>query len=105
MVHIHRRKKTPVGCNERLARSGSCREGVRGVVGTMNAVRSRPNWLATVQLGRKQTQSRVCTQGLRYTVVGGLLWRYDGHFSELLSRVCLMMFILRDHKYVVSKLV
>ena len=36
MVHIHHRKKTPGGCIERLARSGSCRESVRGVVGTMN---------------------------------------------------------------------
>ena len=29
----------------------------------MNAARSRPDWLATVQSGRKQTQSRVCTPG------------------------------------------
>ena len=65
MVHIHHRKKTPGGCTERLARSGSCRESVRGVVGTMNAARSRPDWLATVQSGRKQAQSRVCTPGLR----------------------------------------
>ena len=50
---------------ERLARSGSCRESVRGVVGTMNAARSRHDWLATVQSGRKQTQSRVCTPGFK----------------------------------------
>ena len=36
-----------------------------GVVGTMNAARSRPDWLATVQSGRKQVQSRVCTPGLK----------------------------------------
>ena len=63
MVHIHHRKKTSGGCIDRLARSGSGRESVRGVVGTMNAARSRPDWLATVQSGRKQAQSRVCTPG------------------------------------------
>ena len=61
MVHIHHRKKTPGGCIERLARAGSCRDSVRGVVGTMNAAWSRPDWLATVQSSRKQAQSRVCT--------------------------------------------
>ena len=65
MVHIHYRKKTPGGCIERVARSGSCRDSVRGVVGTMNAARSRPDWLATVQSGHKQAQSRVCTPGFR----------------------------------------
>ena len=70
MVHIHHRKKTPGGCIDRLARSGSCRrESVRGVVGTMNAAWSRPDWLATVQSGRKQVQSRVCTPGLRIPVL------------------------------------
>ena len=59
MVHIHHRKKTPGGCIDRLARYGSCRESVRGVLGTMNAARSRPDWIATVQSGRKQAQSRV----------------------------------------------
>ena len=39
---------------------GLGRDGVRGVVGTMNAAQSRPDWLATVQSGRKQAQSRVC---------------------------------------------
>ena len=63
MVHIHHQKKTPGGCIERVARCGSGRDNVRGVVGTMNAVRSRPDWLATVQSGRKQVQSRVCTPG------------------------------------------
>ena len=63
MVHIHHRKKTSGGCIERLARSGSCRDSVRGVVGTMNAARWRPDWLATVQSGRKQAQSRMCTPG------------------------------------------
>ena len=48
-------------CIERVARCGSG----RGVVGTMNAARSRPDWLATVQSGRKQVQSRVCTPGFR----------------------------------------
>ena len=43
--------------------SGSCRDSVRGVVGTMNAARSRPDWFAIVQTGRKQAQSRVCTPG------------------------------------------
>ena len=47
-------------CIESVARCGSG----RGVVGTMNAARSRPDWLATVQSGRKQVQSRVCTPGL-----------------------------------------
>ena len=56
----------PGGCLERVARSGSCRESVRGVVGTMNAVRSRPDWLATVQCGCTQAQRRVCTPGLNF---------------------------------------
>ena len=56
MVHIH--------CLERAARSGSGRDSVRGSVGAMNAELSRPDWLATVQSGRKQAQSRVCTPGL-----------------------------------------
>ena len=30
----------------------------------MNAARSRPDWLATVQSDRKQAQSRVCTPGI-----------------------------------------
>ena len=51
----------------RVSRSGSCRDSVRGVVGTMNAARSRPYWLATVQSGRKQAQSRVCTPGFTRT--------------------------------------
>ena len=42
---------------------------VRGVVGTMNAARSRPDWLATVQSGRKQVQSRVCTPGFSLSVL------------------------------------
>ena len=50
-----------ISCIERVARCGSG----RGVVGTMNAARSRPDWLATVQSGRKQVQSRVCTPGLK----------------------------------------
>ena len=57
---------------EILARSGSCRESARGVVGTMNAARSRPDLLATVQSGRKQAQSRVCTPGLRGCSCGSL---------------------------------
>ena len=64
MVHKHHQKKTPGGCIERVARCGSGGDNVRGVVGTMNAARSRPDWLATVQSGRKQVQSRVCTPGL-----------------------------------------
>ena len=52
-----------ISCIERVARCGSGRDNVRGVVGTMNAARSRPDWLATVQSGRKQVQSRVCTPG------------------------------------------
>ena len=63
MVHVHHRKKTPGGCIERVSRCGSGRDNVRGVVETMNAARSRPDWLATVQSGRKQVQSRVCTPG------------------------------------------
>ena len=35
------------------------------VVGAMDAELSRPDWLATVQSGRKQVQSRVCTPSLR----------------------------------------
>ena len=50
---------------EIVARSGSCRESVRGSVGAMNAELSRPDGHATVQSGRKQTQSRICTPGLR----------------------------------------
>ena len=37
------------------------------VVGAMDAELSRPDWLATVQSGRKQVQSRVCTPGLTST--------------------------------------
>ena len=48
-----------ISCLERAARSGSG----RGSVGAMNAELSRPDWLATVQSGRKQAQSRVCTPG------------------------------------------
>ena len=50
-----------ISCIERVARCGSGRD----VVGTMNAARSRPDWLATVQSVRKQVQSRVCTPGFR----------------------------------------
>ena len=50
-----------ISCLERVARSGSGRESVRGLVGAMDAELSRPDWLATVQSGRKQVQSRVCT--------------------------------------------
>ena len=57
MVHTHHQKKTLGGCTERVARCGSGRYNVRGVVGTMNAARSRPDWLATIQSGRKQVQS------------------------------------------------
>ena len=52
-----------ISCLERAARSGSGRDSVRGSVGAMNAELSRPDWLATVQSGRKQAQSRVCTPG------------------------------------------
>ena len=34
-------------------------------VGAMDAELSRPDWLATVQSGRKQVQSRVCTPSFR----------------------------------------
>ena len=54
MVHIDHRKKTQGGCLERVARSRSCRDSVRGSVGAMNAKLSRPDLLATVQSGRKQ---------------------------------------------------
>ena len=54
MVHIYHRKKTPSSCLERIARSGSCRDSVRGSVGAMNAELSRPDLLVTVQSGRKQ---------------------------------------------------
>ena len=65
MVHTLHGNKTPGGCIGRVARSGSCRDSVRGVVETMSAELSRPDLLATVQSGRKQAQSRVCTPGLR----------------------------------------
>ena len=48
----------------RVARSGSGRDSVRGLVGAMDAELSRPDWIATVQSGRKQVQSRVCTPSL-----------------------------------------
>ena len=53
-----------ISCLERVARSGSGRDSVRGLVGAMDAELSRPDWLATVQSGRKQVQSRVCTPSL-----------------------------------------
>ena len=52
-----------ISCFERAARYGSGRDSVRGSVGAMNAKLSRPDGLATVQSGRKQAQSRVCTRG------------------------------------------
>ena len=52
-----------ISCFERAARYGSGRDSVRGSVGAMNAKLSRPDGLATVQSGRKQAQSRVCTPG------------------------------------------
>ena len=52
-----------ISCFERAASSGSGRDSVRGSVGAMNAKLSRPDGLATVQSGRKQAQSRVCTPG------------------------------------------
>ena len=74
-----------ISCLERVARSGSGRDSVRGLVGAMDAELSRPDWLATVQSGRKQVQSRVCTPsfspaplatGTRgaLQLVGGVWW-------------------------------
>ena len=57
-----------ISCLERVARSGSGRESVRGLVGAMDAELSRPDWLATVQSGRKQVQSRVCTPSFTRTL-------------------------------------
>ena len=37
---VHHRKKTPGGCLERFARSGSCRDSIRGSVRAMNSVQS-----------------------------------------------------------------
>ena len=54
-----------ISCLERVARSGSGRDSVRGLVGAMDAELSRPDWLAIVQSGRKQVQSRVCTPSFR----------------------------------------
>ena len=54
MVHVYHRKKTQCRCLERVARSGSCHDGVRGSVGAMYAELSRHDLLATVQSGRKQ---------------------------------------------------
>ena len=54
-----------ISCFERVARSGSGRGSVRGLVGAMDAELSRPDWPATVQSGRKQVQSRVCMPGFR----------------------------------------
>ena len=56
-----------ISCLERVARSGSGRDSVRGLVGAMDAELSRPDWLATVQSGRKQVQSRVCTPSFNCT--------------------------------------
>ena len=53
-AYIYHRKKTQCGCLEIVARSGSCRDSVRGSVGAMTAELSRPDLLATVQSGRKQ---------------------------------------------------
>ena len=64
-----------ISCFETAARSGSGRDSVRGSVGAMNAKLSRPDGLATVQSGRKQAQSRVCTPGFRPTCRMRLLIR------------------------------
>ena len=58
-----------ISCLERVARSGSGRHSVRGLVGAMDAELSRPDWLATVQSGRKQVQSRVCTPSFKPSLV------------------------------------
>ena len=52
-AYVYHRKKIQCGCLEIVARSGSCRDSVRGSVGAMNAELSRPDLLATVQSGRK----------------------------------------------------
>ena len=54
-----------ISCLERAASSGSGRDSVRGSVGAMNAELSRPDGLATVQSGRKQAQSLVCSPGFK----------------------------------------
>ena len=56
-----------ISCLEIAARYGSGRDSVRGSVGAMNAKLSRPDGFATVQSGRKQAQSRVCTPGFTET--------------------------------------
>ena len=56
-----------ISCLERVARSGSGRDSVRGLVGAMDAELSRPDWVATLQSGRKQVQSRVCTPSFMQT--------------------------------------
>ena len=52
--NIYNRKKTAGSCPERVARSGSRLDNMRGAVGVMNSELSRPDLLATVQSGRKQ---------------------------------------------------
>ena len=61
----HHGAYTSAVLRESVARSGSGRHSVRGLVGAMDAELSRPDWLATVQSGRKQVQSRVCTPSLK----------------------------------------
>ena len=76
---------------ERVARCGSGRGNVRGVVGIMNAARSRPDWLASVQSGRKQVRSRVCTPGLtdseyNFLMISGGLVSHLSQYIDLSNR-------------------
>ena len=54
----------------------------------MDAELSRPDWLATVQSGRKQVQSRVCTPGFIH-----LVFQLDGYFLSQSAPVGCFHFI------------
>ena len=73
-----------ISCLERVARSGSGRDSVRGLVGAMDAELSRPDWLATVQSGRKQVQSRVCTPSFTDACLN-TRWHHGAYTSAVLS--------------------
>ena len=78
-----------ISCLERVARSGSGRDSVRGLVGAMDAELSRPDWLATVLSGRKQVQSRVCTPGLTCTVAANIFFKCKfENFLMVVSTMC-----------------
>ena len=90
-----------ISCLKRVARSGSSRDSVCGSVGAMDAELSRPDGLATVQSGRKQAQSRVCTPGFtayNYSYLRLPRFHYATFFRDhILFHSSIIYFIIYSH--------